>query len=44
MVKVLKYFTKIKIDIFFKNFIELSSIIQIISNQRIIYVRKSKTL
>ena len=43
MVKVLKYFTKIEIDIFIKNFIELSSIIQIISNQRIIYVRKSKT-
>mgnify|MGYP001163605071 len=43
MVKVLKYFTKIKIDIFIKNFIELSSIIQIISNQRITYVRKSKT-
>ena len=43
MVKVLKYFTKIKIDIFIKNFIELSSIIQIISNQRIKYVRKSKT-
>ena len=43
MVKVLKYFTKIKIDIFIKNFIELSSNIQIILNQRIIYVRKSKT-
>ena len=43
MVKVLKYFTKIKIDIFIKNFIELSSIIQFISNQRITYVRKSKT-
>ena len=43
MVKVLKYFTKIKIDIFIKNFIELSSIIQIISNQRITYDRKSKT-
>ena len=43
MVKVLKFFTKIKIDIFIKNFIELSSNIQIILNQRIIYVRKSKT-
>ena len=43
MVKVLKSYTKIKIDIFIKNFIELSSIIQNISNQRITYVRKSKT-
>ena len=43
MVKVLKYYTKIKIDIFIKNFIELSLIIQNISNQRITYVRKSKT-